>query len=194
MSENSKTHKGPRSWTWSIGRRPGPMMAGEKAKDFKGSLKKLANYLKPFRIQLLVIVLFAAASTVFMIIGPKILAKATDELAEGMMRSISGADGGIDFGYIGKIIILLVGLYLLSSLFSYIQGYIMAGVSSKVSYNLRKAIMSKINRLPMSFFNRTSHGEVLSRITNDIDTLSQGMNQSITQFITSVVSVTVWRL
>lgn len=187
MSENTKARSGPGHGPMRGGH--GPMMAGEKAKDFKGSLKKLFNYLKPFRIHLLVIVLFAAASTVFSIIGPKILAKATDELAAGMLRAISGAGGGIDFGYIGKIVLLLVGLYLLSSLFSYIQGYIMAGVSSKVSYNLRKAIMSKINRLPMSFFNRTSHGEVLSRITNDIDTLSQGMNQSITQFITSVVSV-----
>ena len=180
MSENTKARRGPGHGPMRGGH--GPMMAGEKAKDFKGSLKKLFNYLKPFRIHLLVIVLFAAASTVFSIIGPKILAKATDELAAGMLRAISGAGGGIDFGYIGKIVLLLVGLYLLSSLFSYIQGYIMAGVSSKVSYNLRKAIMSKINRLPMSFFNRTSHGEVLSRITNDIDTLSQGMNQSITQF------------
>lgn len=187
MSENTKARSGPGHGPMRGGH--GPMMAGEKAKDFKGSLKKLFNYLKPFRIHLLVIVLFAAASTIFSIIGPKILAKATDELAAGMLRAISGAGGGIDFGYIGKIVLLLVGLYLLSSLFSYIQGYIMAGVSSKVSYNLRKAIMSKINRLPMSFFNRTSHGEVLSRITNDIDTLSQGMNQSITQFITSVVSV-----
>lgn len=187
MSENNRTRKGPGRGHGPMG--PGPMMAGEKAKDFKGSFKKLALYLKPFRIHLLVIVLFAAASTVFSIIGPKILAKATDELAAGMMRAISGAGGGIDFDYIGKIILLLVGLYLLSALFSYIQGYIMAGVSSKVSYNLRKAIMGKINRLPMSFFNRTSHGEVLSRITNDIDTLSQSMNQSISQFITSIVSV-----
>ena len=189
MSENVKIQKGPGRRHGPMGGGPGPMMAGEKAKDFKGSFKKLAGYLKPFRIHLLVIVLFAAASTVFMIVGPKILAKATDELASGIMRTISGASGGIDFGYIGKIILLLVGLYLLSALFSYIQGYIMAGVTSKVAYNLRKAIMQKINRLPMSFFNRTSHGEVLSRITNDIDTLSQSMNQSISQFITSVVSV-----
>ena len=121
--------------------------------------------------------------------GPKVLANATDELASGIMRIITGAEGGIDFGYIGSVLIFLVGLYVLSSLFSYIQGFIMSGVSAKVSYNLRNELMAKINRLPLSFFNRTSHGEVLSRITNDVDTLTQSMNQSITQLITSIATI-----
>ena len=167
----------------------GPMMATEKAKDFKGTVKKLLSYLAPYTERILAVILFAVLSTVFTILGPKILAEATNELADGMLRAISGGAGGIDFVYIGKILLVLTGLYLLSAAFSYIQGYIMAGVSSKVSYDMRNALMQKINRLPMSYFNRVSHGDVLSRITNDVDTLGQSMNQSITQFITSVTSI-----
>lgn len=170
----------------------GPMagqMTGEKVKDFKGSLRKLFAYLAPFKIRILVVVLFAALSTVFTIVGPKVLAKATDELTAGLMRIITGAEKGIDFGYIGAVLLVLVALYGISALFSYIQGFTMAGVSSRVSYNMRTAIMQKINRLPVSFFHKTSQGDVLSRITNDVDTLSQSLSQSITQLITSVCSV-----
>lgn len=184
MSQQSRTN---------APRRHGPhgpgMVTGEKVKDFKGSLKKLAAYLAPFKIRILTVVFFAALSTVFTIIGPKVLAKATDELTAGLMRIITGAEKGIDFGYIGKVLLILVALYCVSALFSYIQGFTMAGVSAKVSYNMRRAIMEKINRLPISFFHKTSQGDVLSRITNDVDTLSQSLSQSITQLITSVCSI-----
>lgn len=165
------------------------MMPTEKAKDFKGSFKKLISYLSPFKFKILIVVIFAALSTVFTIIGPKILAKATDELTAGLMRIITGAAEGIDFNYIAKVLLFLVGLYALSALFSYIQGFTMSGVSAKVSYNMRRAIMEKIDRLPVSYFHKTSQGDVLSRITNDVDTLSQSLNQSITQLITSVCSI-----
>lgn len=163
----------------------GPMAGGEKAKNFKGSARKLLSYLKPFRVPMILVMVFAAASTVFNIGGPKVLAKATDELASGIMRIVTGAEGGIDFGYIGKILLILAGIYLLSALFSYLQGYIMAGVSTDVSYDLRNAIEKKINKLPLSYFHKTSQGDVLSRITNDVDTLSNSLNQSITQIISS---------
>lgn len=165
------------------------MMPTEKAKDFKGSFKKLISYLSPFKFTILIVVIFAALSTVFTIVGPKILAKATDELTAGLMRIITGAAEGIDFDYIAKVLLFLVGLYALSALFSYIQGFTMSGVSAKVSYNMRRAIMEKIDRLPVSYFHKTSQGDVLSRITNDVDTLSQSLNQSITQLITSVCSI-----
>lgn len=165
------------------------MMPTEKAKDFKGSFKKLISYLSPFKFKILIVVIFAALSTVFTIVGPKILAKATDELTAGLMRIITGAAEGIDFVYIAKVLLFLVGLYALSALFSYIQGFTMSGVSAKVSYNMRRAIMEKIDRLPVSYFHKTSQGDVLSRITNDVDTLSQSLNQSITQLITSVCSI-----
>ena len=167
----------------------GPMMAGEKAKNFKGSFRKLLSYLKPFRLALVFVMVFAAVSTVFNIAGPKVLAQATDELASGIMRIVTGAEGGIDFGFIGIILLILGGIYLLSSLFSYLQGYIMAGVSADVSYDLRNAIEKKINKLPLSYFHKTSQGDVLSRITNDVDTLSNSLNQSITQLITSVCTI-----
>lgn len=165
------------------------MMPTEKAKDFKGSFKKLISYLSPFKFKILIVIIFAALSTVFTIVGPKILAKATDELTAGLMRIITGAAEGIDFNYIAKVLLFLVGLYALSALFSYIQGFTMSGVSAKVSYNMRRAIMEKIDRLPVSYFHKTSQGDVLSRITNDVDTLSQSLNQSITQLITSVCSI-----
>ena len=165
------------------------MMPTEKAKDFKGSFKKLISYLSPFKFTILIVVIFAALSTVFTIVGPKILAKATDELTAGLMRIITGAAEGIDFGYIAQVLLFLVGLYALSALFSYVQGFTMSGVSAKVSYNMRRAIMEKIDRLPVSYFHKTSQGDVLSRITNDVDTLSQSLNQSITQLITSVCSI-----
>lgn len=177
-------------------RGPGPMGGGPhgmahgvKAKNFKGSAKKLISYLKPYHLPLIIIMVFAAASTVFSIVGPKVLAKATDELASGIMEIVTGAEGGIDFGYIGTILLILVAIYLVSALFSYLQGYLMAGVSTDISYQLRNEIERKINKLPLSYFHKNSQGDVLSRITNDVDTLSQSMNQSVTQLITSVCSI-----
>lgn len=167
----------------------GPMMAGEKAKNFKGSSKKLLSYLRPFWVPMIFVMLFAAASTVFSIAGPKVLAQATDELAAGLMRIITGAEGGVDFGYIGTVLLILGGIYLLSAAFSYAQGFIMAGVTADLSYGLRDAIEKKINRLPLSYFHRVSQGDVLSRITNDVDTLTNSLNQSVTQLITSVCTL-----
>lgn len=167
----------------------GPMATGAKAKNFKGSGKKLLRFLAPFKWALIIVVIFAAISTVFNIVGPKVLALATDELVNGIMQIITGGQGGIDFIYIGQVILILVGLYVISSIFSFMQGYILSGVSSKISYQLRGAIMHKINRLPLSYFHKTSQGDVLSRITNDVDTLNQSLNQSITQLITSVCTI-----
>ena len=167
----------------------GPVMAGEKAKNVKGSSKKLLAYLRPFWVPMIFVMVFAAASTVFSIAGPKVLAKATDELAAGLMRMVTGEAGGIDFGYIGVVLLVLGGIYLLSAGFSYAQGFIMAGVSADVSYGLRDAIEKKINKLPLSYFHRVSQGDVLSRITNDVDTLTNSLNQSITQLITSVCTL-----
>lgn len=167
----------------------GPMMVGEKAKNFKGSSKKLLSYLRPFWVPMIFVMLFAAASTVFSIAGPKVLAQATDELAAGLMRIITGAEGGVDFGYIGTVLLILGGIYLLSAAFSYAQGFIMAGVTADLSYGLRDAIEKKINRLPLSYFHRVSQGDVLSRITNDVDTLTNSLNQSVTQLITSVCTL-----
>ena len=167
----------------------GPVMAGEKAKNFKGSSKKLLAYLRPFWVPMIFVMVFAAASTVFSIAGPKVLAKATDELAAGLMRMVTGEAGGIDFGYIGVVLLVLGGIYLLSAGFSYAQGFIMAGISADVSYGLRDAIEKKINKLPLSYFHRVSQGDVLSRITNDVDTLTNSLNQSITQLITSVCTL-----
>ena len=167
----------------------GPVMAGEKAKNFKGSSKKLLAYLRPFWVPMIFVMVFAAASTVFSIAGPKVLAKATDELAAGLMRMVTGEAGGIDFGYIGVVLLVLGGIYLLSAGFSCAQGFIMAGVSADVSYGLRDAIEKKINKLPLSYFHRVSQGDVLSRITNDVDTLTNSLNQSITQLITSVCTL-----
>ena len=167
----------------------GPMMVGEKAKNFKGSSKKLLSYLRPFWLPMVFVMLFAAASTVFSIVGPKVLALATDELASGLMEMITGAQGGINFDYIGTVLLCLGGIYLLSAGFSYAQGYIMAGVTADVSYGLRDSIEKKLNRLPLSYFNRVSQGDVLSRITNDVDTLTNSLNQSVTQLITSVCTL-----
>ncbi|WP_373483499.1 ABC transporter ATP-binding protein [Acetobacterium sp.] len=175
-----------------MGRGPGGpagMMPGEKPKDFKGSLKKLARYLSAYKISLFFVLIFAVASTVFMIVGPKILGNATTALFEGVMNMIADNGKGIDFDYIGQILILLLGLYVIAALFSYIQGYIMTGVSMKVTYQLRRNIFAKINRLPFKYFDKTSYGEVLSFLTNDIETVNQTLNQSVTQIITSVATL-----
>ena len=175
-------------------RRPsrGPMgrgrMNGEKAKDFSGAVKKLLRYMSKYKIRLIGMMIFAVVGTVFNIVGPKILGKATTELFNGLVAKVNGT-GGIDFDKIGKILLWTLGLYLCSAAFSFVQGFIMTGISNDVSYSLRKDISGKMNRLPMKYYESRTYGEVLSRITNDVDTLQQGLNQSITQLITSVTTL-----
>ncbi len=168
----------------------GPMMMGpvKKAKDFKGSIKKLIGYLSEYKIAIFSVFTLAIISTVFMIVGPKILGQATDELFTGIMKQIAGT-GSVNFNKIGTIILWLVGLYVVSSIFSYLQGFVMSAVSMKVTYKLRDDINNKIHKLPFQYFDKTTHGEVLSRITNDVDVISQTLNQSLTQIITSVTSL-----
>lgn len=165
---------------------PGRGMApGEKAKDFKGTFKKIVAYIGNYKFGVLGVMIFAICSTVFNVAGPKILGKATTALAEGLGRKIAGT-GGMDFDYIGKILLFVLGLYLLGAAFNFLQGWIMTGITQKICYRLRKEISEKINRMPMKYFESRTYGEVLSRITNDIDTLGMGLNQSVTQIITSV--------
>ena len=166
----------------------GGMGAGEKAKDIKGTIKKLMKYLSEYKIGLIFVLLFAIGSTIFNIAGPKILGKATTEIFTGLVGKVSGSSG-IDFEKIAHILIFLMCLYVTSAIFSFIQGYIMTGVSQKLTYRLRKEISEKINRMPMNYFDTRTHGEVLSRVTNDIDTLSQSLNQSATQIITSFTTI-----
>jgi ATP-binding cassette subfamily B multidrug efflux pump len=161
---------------------------GKKVRNFKSTMKKLISYLSDYKLSLVIVLIFAVVSTIFSIVGPKILGHATTKLFKGVMAKISGT-GNIDFNYIGKIILLLVVLYVISALFGYIQGWIMSGISMKVTYKFRKDISEKINRMPLGYFDRTNHGEVLSRVTNDVDTLSQTLNQSLGQIITSVTMV-----
>ena len=161
---------------------------GEKAKNFKGTLKKLFVYLKPYYFKLAVVIIFAAGSTVFTIVGPKILAKATDKLSEGIMAKVTNT-GGIDFDYIGMICLILVGFYLVSALFSFIQGFITSSISQKVAYDLRSSLSKKMSRMPLNYFDKHSSGDTLSRVTNDIDTIAQSLNQSLSQVITSSVTV-----
>ena len=166
----------------------GGMGAGEKAKDFKGTIKKLSKYLSAYKIGLIFVLLFAIGSTIFNIVGPKILGKATTEIFTGLVGKVSGGTG-INFGKIAEILIFLMCLYVLSAVFSFIQGYVMTGISQKLTYRLRKEISEKINRMPMNYFDTRTHGEVLSRVTNDVDTLSQSLNQSATQIITSFTTI-----
>lgn len=177
--------RGPRGF----GGGPPGGMSMEKPKNIKDTMKKLTNYLKPFKLKLLIIFLFAALSSIFNIVGPKILAKATDELFNGIMEKFTLSGDGVDFSFIAKILFLLILLYILSAGFAYIQGFLMSEISTKVSYNLRNSIIKKINKMPLSYFHRVSQGEVLSRITNDVDTLNQNLNQTVTQFITSSTSL-----
>ena len=178
-------HRTPRRGGMGHGHGPGGMMAGEKAKDFKGTMKNLMGYIKEFRLAIFFVIVFAVGSTVFNIVGPKILGKATTEIFNGLVGKVSGGSG-IDFSKIGQILLFLLGLYLVSALFSLIQGYLMTGVTQKLSYKMRREISEKIQRMPMNYFDTTTHGEVLSRVTNDVDTLSQSLNQSATQLITSI--------
>lgn len=168
--------------------RPGAMVPPQKSKNFKGSIKKLMSYIGRFKIQIFLVMLFAAASTVFSVMGPKILGKATTGLAEGLMAKIQGT-GGIDFEYIGRILVFVLAIYAVSAIFNFAQGMLMTGVTQKVCYQLRRDISQKINRMPMKYFESRTYGEVLSRITNDVDTLGQGLNQSITQIITSTATL-----
>lgn len=171
-----------------MGRMGRGMQPGEKPKDLKKSIKQLAMYIGKYKIGIFVVMICAACSTVFNVAGPKILGKATTALSEGLMNKIQGT-GSIDFGRIGTILLFVLGLYLMSALFSFIQGWIMTGITQKVCYQLRKEISEKINRMPMKYFESRTYGEVLSRITNDVDTLGQGLNQSITTIITSVATL-----
>ena len=166
----------------------GGMMMGEKAKDFRGTMKKLFDYLGTYKIGIFFVMLFAAGGTIFNIVGPKILGKATTEIFTGLVDKVSGGTG-INFGKIGEILIFLLCLYACSAVFSLIQGYVMTGVSQKLTYRLRKEISEKINRMPLHYFDTKTHGEVLSRVTNDVDTLSQSLNQSATQMITSFTTI-----
>ena len=164
------------------------MMPAEKAKDFKGSLKKLFNYMGGYRVALLFVMIFAACSTVFNVAGPKVLGKATTALFDGLSMQVKGT-GSIDFTYIGTILLIVLGLYGISSVLGFIQGWIMTGISQKISFRMRRDLSLKINRMPMKYFESRTYGEVLSRITNDVDTLGQGLNQSITQILTSSATI-----
>ena len=166
----------------------GGMRGGAKAKDFKGSLKKLVKYMSVYKVQMLFVAVFAVCGTVFNIVGPKILGKAKTEIFNGLVSKVSGGSG-MDFGKIGQILLITLGLYVVSALCSFIQGMIMTGISQKTTYRLRKDITEKVNRMPMDYFDTKPVGEVLSRVTNDVDTLGQSLNQSATQLITSVTTL-----
>ena len=171
----------------------GPMMgmkSVEKPKNFKGTFKTLLNYLKDYKGSFIIVFIFAIGSTIFSILGPKILGKATTKIFEGFIAKVSGVpNASIDFEYVGKIALTLLALYLTSALFGYIQGYIMTGVSQKISYTFRKRISEKISRMPLKYFDSKTHGEILSRVTNDVDTISVTLNQSLSQIVTSVVTI-----
>lgn len=168
--------------------RRGPGAPVEKAKDFKGSIGKLARYMSEYKLALVFVVIFAITSTVFNIIGPKLMDNATTEIFNGIIAKVNGT-GDVNFDTLGAILLLLIGFYLISSICSFIQGWLMTGVSQKVSYRLRKELIAKINRLPMNYFDRSTNGEALSRVTNDVDTLAQNLNQSITQLVTSITTI-----
>ncbi|MEZ0395574.1 MAG: ABC transporter ATP-binding protein [Anaerolineales bacterium] len=165
------------------------MMKGEKARDFRGTMRKLIEYLGRYRLAILASMLIAVASTVFSIVGPKILGRATTKLFEGVLGQITGTGTGIDFEYIGNILLTVLALYVFSALLSYLQGWIMADISANIAYRFRRDIAEKIDRMPLRYFDGTNHGEVLSRVTNDVDTVNQTLSQSLTQIITSVTTV-----
>ena len=181
MAEQNTRRHGPRG-------PHGGMAPGEKAKDFKGTMKKLMTYIGKYKFAVASVIVFAIGSTIFSIIGPKILSKATTELFNGLVAKIKGT-GGIDFDKIGKILLILLTMYLVSAVFSFIQGWIMTGVTQKLCFRFRKEISEKIDRMPMKYFESRTVGEVLSRITNDVDTLGQSLNQSVTILITSVTTI-----
>jgi ATP-binding cassette subfamily B multidrug efflux pump len=198
MSTQGRTSSSDRRPLFGSGRRRGgpmghggpmAMMRGDKPSDFKGTMVKLIQYLGSYRKSIVIVMLFAIASTIFNIIGPKVLGKATTKLFEGVLGQITGSGTGIDFNYIGNIILITLGLYLGSAVFSFIQGWIMANISIDISYRLRQDISRKINHLPFKYFDRVSQGEVLAHITNDVDTINQTLNQSLSQILTSTVTV-----
>jgi len=167
----------------------GPVQpAGEKAKDFKGTIRKLIQYIGRYKFAVLAVLVFAVGSTVFTVVGPKILGKATTAIFEGLTGKLTGS-GSIDFERIGQILLILLVLYLVSMLLSFIQGWIMSGVTQKIAYRMRKELSEKISCMPLGYFESKTHGEILSRITNDVDTLGQSLNQSVTQLITSITTM-----
>ena len=176
-------------------KRPGGMGGGhmkmgqEKAKDFKGTMKKLMSYLSPYKLAILLVIVFAIGSSVFNIVGPKILGNATTKIFEGLVSKVSNSGGGIDFDAIFRTLTILASLYIISSIFSFVQTFITSDISQKVSYNLRKSISEKINKLPLNYYDRKTNGEVLSRVTNDIDAISQNLNQILSQMITSATTL-----
>ena len=181
--------KRPPARPGGMGHGPG-RFGGEKAKDFGGTMKKLLRYISRYKVSIILVLVFAVGGVLLNIYGPKVLMYANEAIVDGVVEMVSGVPGGgIDFVYVGRILLILLGMYLLSSGLTVVQGFLMTGVSQKVSYNLRREISRKINRLPMKYFDTKTHGEVLSRVTNDVDTLSQSLNQSITQLITSVTQV-----
>lgn len=185
QTPSPRRHIGP-----AMGR--GGHMGGnfEKPKDFKGTFKKLLDYLSPYKTKLLIVILFSVGSAAFAILGPRLLGNATTEIFEGSMKKITGIQGaGINFQGIKSTIFILIALYLISTLFSLIQGFIVSGVAQRVSYNLRKEMAEKVNRLPLKYFDATTHGDILSRVTNDIDTVSQTLNQSLSQIISSATTL-----
>ncbi|MCC7511753.1 MAG: ABC transporter ATP-binding protein, partial [Anaerolineae bacterium] len=182
-------HQGrPQSQRGAIAGPMAAMLPGAKARNFRDTMRKLAGYLNAYRLQTAVVFIFAVASTAANIAGPKMLGNATTKLFEGVMARLNGA-GGIDFDYIGRVVLWTLGLYLVSALFAYLQGWIMAGVSTDIAYRFRRDISEKMNRMPLKYFDGVTHGEVLSRITNDVDTVNQTLSQSLTQIITSLVTV-----
>lgn len=193
MSEANKgtqMPKPPRGHGGGPGGPPGMSMLMEKAKDFKGTLKRLIRYLRPRQMQLLIVFIMAIASTVFSIFSPKVMGKATTKLFEGAYGILKGVPGAaIDFDYVNKILLILAGLYLFSSLFSYVQQYVMVGVAQKVVFDMREQINNKLERLPLKYFDSRTHGEILSRATNDVDNISTTLQQSLTQLITSIVTI-----
>lgn len=167
----------------------GRMMGGEKAKDFKGTAKRLFHYLGTYKISIITVIIFSICSAAFSIVGPKIMGKATTEIFNGLVGKILGTSSGIDFGKIASILLTLLGLYILSMIFSYLQGFIMSGVNQKVAFNLREEISHKMHRLPLKYFESQTTGQILSRVTNDVDSLSQSLDQSLTQVISSITTL-----
>lgn len=184
-NEDGKRTGGPMGGMMTMGRGKGPVV---KAKNFKGTMKTLLKHLNKYKFSIFFVIIFAIGSTVFSIVGPKILGNATTEIFNGLLSKLSGGSG-IYFYKIGRILTTLIVIYFISTVFSFIQGYIMTGISQKLTYKLRKEMAEKINRMPMNYFDTRTHGEVLSRITNDIDTLNQSLNQSMTQLITSISTI-----
>lgn len=186
MSEQKPSSRGPAGMGRGMGK---GMAGGQKANDFKGTMLNLLKYMSEFKTYIAIVIVFASFSAIFSIVGPKILGKATTKLFDGLIAWFAGTGLLTDFVYIRNCILILVVLYIVSAAFSYIQGYIMSGVSMKITYRFRKDISEKINRMPLKYFDTRTHGEVLSRITNDVDTVSQTLNQSLTQLITSITTL-----